>query len=394
MPMSSRDRMLAVLRHEEPDHVPLFFNAFGFRPPAYLRWTNEIEEARAWLSLDIDAWLWTGLPLRVRPDTSVREWVETRPSDPWPVMVKVYETPAGPFRQEVFRTDDWVSEDWPGHAGGSGVLLFDDYNAARNCRPPVVTEADVERLQYLLRPPTSRDLDEYRTAVGGLARHAEDLGVLLVGQGSGGTDAAIQLCGAERVMWMATDQPALFGALLDAIDEWDRRTTEILLDTPVDLVMRRGYYEGTTFWSPSMHRRLFAPRLRALTDMVHSAGRFMGYTMSIGLEALLDDLADIGYDVHHLLDPIPNGRSIDLDRVKAVLGKTTAITGGLNAPITLESGTPGEIRKQVVHAVGALGPGGGFALTAAEAIFSTTPWSSIEQVLAAWREVRDYPVAG
>jgi uroporphyrinogen-III decarboxylase len=392
--MSSRERMLAVIRREQPDHVPLFFNAFGFRPPAHLQWSDDIEQAQAWLSIGVDAWLWTGVPLRSHPDVTVREWTENHEGEPHPVMVKEYETPAGPFRQELYRTDDWVSEDWPGHIESSGVRLFDDYNAVRNRRPPVSTEADIERLGYLLRVPTGSDLAEYHERTATLARQARELGVLFVGQGSCGIDAAIQLCGVQSMLYMAIDQPDLFIQLLDLIHEWDRRSIEILLDTPVDLIMRRGYYEGTSFWSPAMYRRFFAPRLRELTEMVHSAGRYMGYTMSVGLEPLLDDVAEIGYDIHHLLDPIPDGRPIDLARVKATLGRRTAISGGLNAPITFELGTREEIRQEVFNAVSALGAGGGLALTAAEGIFSTTPWESIEHVLAAWKEVRDYPIAG
>ncbi len=388
--LSSRDRMLAVLRREKPDHVPLFFNCFGFVPPPHLRWSNDIEEAQAWLSIGVDYWLWTGVPLRHSPDVAVREWTETIAGERYPVMVKEYQTPAGPFRQEVYRSDDWVSADWPGHRSGGGLNLFDDYNAVRNRRPPVSSEQDVERLAYLLRTPEGKDLDAFRERTEALAREAQRIGVLFVGQGSCGVDALIQLCGAPAILSMALDEPALFKYLLDTVHEWDRRSTEILLDTPVDLIMRRGYYEGTTFWSPAMFRRYFAPRLRKLTDMAHQAGRFMGYTMSVGLEPLLDELAGIGYDVHHLLDPLPNGRRMDLRRVKATLGRRTAITGGINAPITLETGSAQEIREEVRYAVAALAPGGGFALTAAEAIFSTTPWSSIEHLLAAWKDVRDY----
>lgn len=389
-PFSSRDRMLAVLRHEEPDHVPLFFNCFGFRPPPHMRWSNDIEEARAWLSIGLDAWLWTGVPLRHHPDVTVREWPETIKGEPHPVMVKEYQTPAGPFRQEIFRSDDWVSDDWPGHKSGGGISLFDDYNAVRNRRPPVTSERDVERLAYLLRTPEGRALDAYRERTEALARQARETGVLLVGQGSCGVDALIQLCGAPAMLLMALDEPDLFQRLLDVVHSWDRRSTEILLETPVDLIMRRGYYEGTTFWSPGMFRRFFAPRLRELAGIVHQGGRYMGYTMSVGVEPLLDDLADVGYNVHHLLDPLPNARRLDLRRVKTTLGRQTAISGGLNAPITLEHGSREDIRREVMESVEALKPGGGFVLTAAEAIFSTTPWESIETVIDAWKEAREY----
>ena len=108
---------------------------------------------------------------------------------------------------------------------------------------------------------------------------------------------------------------------------------------------------------------------------------------------LLDQLVGIGYDLHYLLDPLPDGSPIDLHAIKARMDGKIAVAGGLNSPITLERGTRDQIRQEVHDAVQALGAGGGLALTPAEAIFSTTPWASIETVMEAWREVRDYPLA-
>jgi len=126
--------------------------------------------------------------------------------------------------------------------------------------------------------------------------------------------------------------------------------------------------------------------------MVHQADRFMGYTMSVGLMPLLDTFVEVGYDVHNLLDPIPQGVRVDLSLVKAKLNKRIAVIGGLNAPITLERGTREEIRSEVFDAVRLLGPGGGLALTPAEAIFASTPWENIQHLIAAWKEVREYPI--
>ena len=106
----------------------------------------------------------------------------------------------------------------------------------------------------------------------------------------------------------------------------------------------------------------------------------------------MDILVEIGYDVHYLLDPIPNGVRIDLARLKSAVNGKIAIVGGLNTPITLERGTRQQIRQEVCDAVQMLGRGGGLALTPAEAIFASTPWESIETVIDAWKEICDYPI--
>ena len=40
--------MLAVLRYQEPDYVPLLFKPFGFQPPPPLAWSNQVEQAQSW----------------------------------------------------------------------------------------------------------------------------------------------------------------------------------------------------------------------------------------------------------------------------------------------------------------------------------------------------------
>ena len=108
---------------------------------------------------------------------------------------------------------------------------------------------------------------------------------------------------------------------------------------------------------------------------------------------LLDSFLEAGYDVHHLMDPIAGGGPVDLRAVKSRFDGKIAIIGGLNEHITLERGTRQEIRQEVFDAVEMLGAGGGLALSPAEGIFASTPWESIEILIEAWKEVRDYPGA-
>jgi uroporphyrinogen-III decarboxylase len=391
--LSSRERLLTAIQYEEPDHVPLLFNSFGFSPPAQLAWSSPVEEAQRWLSIGVDAWLRLSLPIVYHRDVTVREWTETIVGERWPVMIKEYDTPAGVLRQEVRRTDDWISPEWPGHkTGGGGVELLDDLNVPRSRRFPIQTAQDVEKLRYLLHPLPDAAIARFREQAAAIARHADELGVLLVAYEPAGADVATWLCGVEGMVLMALDRPDVFGALLNVFHEWDKRNVEILLDTPVDLFLRRGYYEGAIFWSPDLYRQFFARPFREITDIVHQQDRLMGYTMSVGVMPLLDVFAEIGYDAHYLLDPIAGGSRIDLHRVKSSFDNQTAIIGGLNEPITLEQGTREQIRQEVFDAVRVLGPGGGLALTPAEAIVANTPWESIETLIEAWSEVRDYPI--
>ena len=260
-------------------------------------------------------------------------------------------------------------------------------------RPTIETEADVEKLAYLLSPVPDENIARFREETAEVKRQADELGVLVAGYGPTGADTIQWLCGPEASILMAMDRPDLFDALMQIVQQRDRRATAILMDTPVDLVIRRGYYEGTSFWSPDLYRRVFMPRIKELVDMIHQADRKIAHAMSVGCMQLLDEFVEAGYDAHHLLDPIPDGVRIDLHKVKTAFKDKIAVIGALNEPITLERGDAKEIRREVRDAIRVLGPGGGLALTPAECICGSTPWNSIEILIDAWKEARDYPLS-
>jgi len=68
--LSSKDRMLMAIDHEEPDHVPLVLRPFGRKPPPHLGWRDGIERADKFLSLGIDDTISIGVPFRYHPDVS------------------------------------------------------------------------------------------------------------------------------------------------------------------------------------------------------------------------------------------------------------------------------------------------------------------------------------
>jgi len=390
--MSSRERMLAVLNYQETDRIPLLFHTFGFNAPGRLAWSNGFEQAKTWLSLDVDAWVTMTFRGFWPAGLVTREWEESPAHERWPVMIKEYDTPAGVFRQEVRRTDDWVSDEWPLHRHGQPHIdLLDDYNVARYRRCPVLTEQDLEKLRYILLGFTNETVGALRREAEATGRTARQMGVLFAAFGADGiADVAIWLCGVEPLIFMSMDNPRLFEGLLDLLEEYEKQVLEVMLDTPVDLVLRRGYYEGTAFWSPLLYREHFMPRLKRTVDIVHDAGRHIAYTMSMGCMPLLDSCIETGYDAHFLLDPVPLGQRIDLSAVKAAFDKKIAVIGGLNEPITMEQGTPEQIRAEVHETVRKLGSGGGLALSPAEALVQSTPWESVLTVIDAWKEVRDY----
>jgi uroporphyrinogen-III decarboxylase len=156
------------------------------------------------------------------------------------------------------------------------------------------------------------------------------------------------------------------------------------------MVVQRGWYSSTPFWSPELFRRFVLPHLKDLVTMTHQAGALFAYVMTTGLMAMLDELKEAGIDLLYFVDPVQD--DIDLKVLKQRLKGKFAIAGGVNSGVTLGRGTPNEIRQAVYSAVNALADGGGFILSPVDALFPDTPLASVKTMIEAWREVCNLPI--
>ncbi|MFH1731983.1 MAG: uroporphyrinogen decarboxylase family protein [Planctomycetota bacterium] len=385
--MDPRERLLRTISCEEADRVPLYFRLFGFRPPPHLAWKDGVERLKRWHSLGVDDFLGAKAPVAMHPEVTTRSWEEPPTANmPYTVLHKEYTTPAGTITQAVKLADDVEDGRWCRQP--EEVQLFDDFNVPRAVKHAVTGPEDLPALRYVLGDIDEARLPECREAAAEAKKLAEEEGSIVVGSGLHGTDAAIWLCGVEGAIMAAVDRPDFFEELLDAIHYVDKRQAEVLLEAGVDMIARRGWYDTTRFWSPTLYRRFIKPRLAELVDMAHQAGIKFTYLMSCGVTPLLDDFIEMGIDLHQHIDPVQGGD--DLATVKAKLGGKVASLGGINSAVTLGSGTKDEIRAAVKHAMEVMKPGGGFILSPVDCLFPDTPWESVETLIDAWREVCEY----
>jgi hypothetical protein len=410
--MNSRERLLTVLSHGKPDHVPLYCWCFGFAPPPSLRWRrqgrevahwytgrlefihtlpepwgleDDFERVQRWLSLGLDDILEISPPWGRHPDVTFRDWQEPpTPIEPHTLLCREYQTPAGPLRHTVRRSDEVTPPGWV--VQPPDVPLFEDFNIPRGVYHAVVGPEDLPKLRYLLQEPNAAQLAIYREKMARVKRFAREQGVLVQGWSAFGMDGVIWLTGVERAVLAAMTEPAFFQELLDIMAAFDRRRTEIMLDVGgIDLVVLRGWYSSTDFWSPTLFQSLMLPRIRELSTLVHQAGAHFAYAMTTGVARLAEYLLQGGIDLLYYIDPVQD--QLDLAAIRDKLGGRIALAGGINSSLTLASGSKQEIREAVLSAVCILGPGGGFILSPVDALFPDTPWTSVEAMIDAWREV-------
>ena len=386
--------MLASLSCQSPGYIPCCFMLFQVLQKQCAD-DFDFFDRQLELGLDVRVEL-PDLPIRFDPFVSVRTWKERPAGATAPLLHKQYDTPSGTITTVVRQTEDWPY--------GDQVPLFDDYLTPRTEKYLVSEPADLAGLRHLLVPPSDADIAAFRESAAKYKQYAENKGLLfsggwrdwradepaIVGANGGtmGIDALIWLCGAVPPLLWAYDQPEFLAELIKVITVWNRRRMEIILDSGVDVIMKRAWYEGTELWSPRLYRQFIAPVLREDVTLAHQAGAKFGYFITSGTLPILDQLLDLEVDVIIGVDPVM-GKGTELDVLARRASDQICLWGGVNAPLSVEGATSAEIWRAVEHAVTACGPHGGFILSPVDNILDPSPqaWQNLLELISAWQHL-------
>jgi uroporphyrinogen-III decarboxylase len=380
--MTSRERLLAAIRLQEPDHVPLWCLWSHDRTP----FNRADDRARidATLALGMDDTLWLHAPWETSPEVQISSWTEPVPGTDYRLLHKRYETPAGAVHHAL-RSSEYL--DSPEQFGVVG-----DLNISHSTKFLVEKRRDLGPLKYLLGDPSTEQLTRFRDQAAAYRRLAEERQVLLEGAYVSLGDTAVWLAGVQNLVYAFQDDPGYVEELLAVIWRWHVRQIEILLDEEVDVILHRGWYELPDFWGVEPYRRFLKPLLQQEARLVHQAGAVFSYIMTKGVMPLLEDFVEIGVDV--LWGPDPVQGEADLPALRDRLKDRVCIWGGMNAVLTLGEGQPADAVRAVEEAVRVLAPGGGFVLFPVDQIVAGTPWENIEAMLRRWRQIASYPLSG
>lgn len=409
--MTSRERILAALNGQPADHTPLTTWCFGLRAPEELTWETEGIPRDYWYSLRMEHLHTTRVPWTLEDDfRRVQAWAELGVDDlldvsipwgtdpevthtdrvlpagqqgPYPVLVREYETPSGALRHAVRQTEP-EPPGWP--IQPQCVPLIEDFNIPRAVEHAVSSPADLGPLRHLFAAPGAAEREWFAKRMHRVSDFSRAQGTAIQAWSAFGMDGVVWFTGTEGAIMMALDAPAAFGELVELVAATDYARTELALTSPeVDLVVMRGWYSSTDFWSPTLFDRFVFPSVRELADLVHRHGRKFGYVMTTGVEKLGPRLADAGVDLLYFVDPVQDG--VDLAWAARELAPRMTLVGGTNA-LSVGSGDPSRVRREVQHALATLGPTNRFILHPVDALFPDTPWEGVETLVEAWQKAR------
>jgi hypothetical protein len=387
--MTSRDRILNAVSCRDVDHVPLMlrFWPMGEKNTIPFEWKDQVRRVENTLSRGLDDTILLQPPLGYIEDyraesvpgveASVRE-EPPRAGEDYPTLYKEYRTSLGSLAHIVRKTEDWIH--------GHDVVLFSDYNVSRAVRNAVETEGDLDVLPALLGAPSTAQVESFRHDAEALRGHSRRLGAALDGGWVALADAAVMLCGMERILFAQMDEPRFIERLLDILLSWELGRMDLLLAEGVDMIVHMAWYEGTDFWTPANYRIFLLPRIKRMVARAHAGNAKYRYIITKGMTPLLPDIIESGVDCIMGVDPVQD--SLDLADVKRQTAGRLCLMGGVNSALMLSSWSEPRIEAAVASAIRTLAPGGGFILYPVDAVFSDTAWDKVEAMIASWRRHR------
>ncbi len=388
MPMTSRDRVLTVLNHEEPDRVPIVIgvsNATGIKMQPYQR----IKRIIGVKAPDKFLYQWPELgTAEVDEATMVRLHSDVR-------GVLDLEPAATRRRNQNRRPHDDCIDSW-----GSGQLEVTPGYWFPGIHP-LIDATTVEELENYPYWPDMNDPSRVAHVADDARRLAaqNEYAIMATPWLLFPFERAHAMQGMEAFLLNMAMYPDFAKALLEKIAGYCKVLMGRFLNELGDNVdiIKIGDDLGTQeslMISPQMYRDLLMPIHADFIDFIKARTSAKIFFHSCGdVFPLIEDFIDIGVDI---LNPIQtsSGKMSDLAALKKRFGRNIVFCGGIDSHRILPYGSVEEVRQEVHRVIDLLGAGGGTMIGAVHTVMDDVPPENVLALVDAVEEFGHYPLRG
>jgi len=374
--MTSRERVLTALHHQEPDRVPTalwgsyytLWDETYFNLLKHLGMTAPVEPFRRlrghnsnyyddrilnYLDTDI-RYVWLGFTDLggPQPGTGVDAW-GVRWERRGPYMSAVEHPLANATVEDL---EDYA---WP--------------NVERLIR--------VDELRTRLR--TLQNVGKYAIAARAVCSY-------------GPFEQAQAMRGRVQFLMDLIDNPEFVQRIMQKVTQIIKHLTEIYLDIAGDVIdlmeIPGDDYGGTNnlLISPQAFNRYIKPNLYEIVQLVKSYRKDIAVVFhSDGAVApLLESFIELGIDVFHPLEPLPAN---DHDAIKATFGDRLTFLGAIDIKKAMP-GSVDDVEAEVRRRIHSLGKGGGYIIAPANHLQHDVPAENIVALYQAAKRYGSYPI--
>jgi len=385
MPMTSRERVLAAINHEQPDRVPLVIgvsNATGIKMKPY----KGIKDITGIQAPDKYLYGWPELgTAEIDEETMRRLHSDVRGVlDLEPENVRKRNRERDPHGDYI---DSW--------GGGQKEITPGDWFP---CIHPLSEAQTVEDLDLSQNWPDMSDPTRIAHVRATSERLAEEnqFAILATPWLLFPFERALAMQGMEAFLLNMAMEPDFARALLEKIAGYCKQLMGRFLEELGDNVdiIKIGDDLGTQeslMISPKMYREMLKPVHADFISFIKSRTKAKVFFHSDGdVVPLIEDLIEIGVDI---LNPIQTsaGSMSDLPSLKKRFGKNIVFCGGIDSHHVLPFGSVEEVRQEVRRVMQILGPGGGCMIGAVHTVMNDVPPENVLAMVDAVEELGHYP---
>jgi len=198
--------------------------------------------------------------------------------------------------------------------------------------------------------------------------------------------------GYENLLMAIAAEPELVTALVDLSVKVNLEMAKEVAARGVKIVYTGDDYAGNLgpLMSPRHFRKLFYPGLCRVMGGFKELGLYVIKHTDGNLWSIIDMIVDSGIDC---LDPIDPQAGMDLARVKAQYGQRIALKGNVDCAELMTFGTPDEVVEATRKALRQGAPGGGFILSSSNSIHSAVKPENYQALLLTLQKYGRYPLS-
>ena len=379
--LTSRERVLRTLNHQEPDRVP--FN-LSLTVDIYYR-------LRQYLGLPPDQNKSIGLWTEVAPTLDLLDamqvdfcYVGLKPPLNW----------KAPQTMDGLRYDEWG-------IGRARVERTDGSFYYEMVKQPLAN-ATLEQIESYPWPDPYDPgrVEGLRAKVLDIRRQTDK--AIMAKFSNSIWEQSWWLYGMQAWMIDLIEKPHIVSAIMDKVCDVAMGMMEVGMNAVgdlVDIVRLSGEDLGTQLApmiSPKLFQELVRPRFARLWNLARKklqeknpSGKLMLHSCG-NVRPFIPTWIEMGLDI---LDPIqPRARGMEPEGLKRDFGDRLVFHGGLDIQHTLPFGTPQDVAAEVKRYMSILAPGGGYIVAPAHNVQSDVPPANLVAIRDAIQEFGNYPI--
>jgi uroporphyrinogen decarboxylase len=200
------------------------------------------------------------------------------------------------------------------------------------------------------------------------------------------------LMGMEDLLMSIITAPDLVRAVVEMSVDINLEMAKEVAARGAKIVYTGDDYAGNRgpFMSPQHFRELFYPGLRRVMGGFKELGLYVIKHTDGNLWPIIDMIIDSGIDC---LDPIDPQAGMDLAEVKEKYGDRIALKGNVDCAHLMTFGTPDEVIAATKEALRKGAPGGGFILSSSNSIHSAVKPENYQAMLETLEQYGRYPIS-